>query len=176
MCSRPCPRNPVRYERGEPMSWLPPMVSCCCLLLPTVPFAICADSKSRVRKDVRVQVPPPAPTANERASSSNGSCPFSMRLVLERGSNPLWVAAWQGGRRARGHFTPGRNALPGVPPTADNIFRDRHEGHQASSELRPRLRNNVSAGVPEKTGCLHGVCGPFGYCLQSCLPRASILR
>jgi len=32
----------------------------------------------------RRRPPPPAPTANERAASSNGSCPFSMRLALKR--------------------------------------------------------------------------------------------
>jgi len=84
MCSRPCLRNPIGYERGEPIFWLPPMVSCCCLLLPVTPTAYPTVSKSRVREDVRVQVPPPAPRQS-KGLATIGCQPFFIALVLMEG-------------------------------------------------------------------------------------------
>ena len=86
MCSRPCLRKPIRYERGEPIFWLPPIISCCCLLLPVTSSTYMTVSKSRVRKDMRVRPPPPAP--RQSAGLAAIRCqPFFIALVLKRGSN-----------------------------------------------------------------------------------------
>ena len=60
------------------------MVSCCCLLLPVTPTAYPTVSKSRVREDVRVQVPPPAPRQSEGLATI-GCQPFFIALVLMEG-------------------------------------------------------------------------------------------
>jgi len=43
-------------------------------------------------------------------------------------------------RTGEDHPTPRRIALPGVPPTADNTFLGRHEGHRESSEEKRDAR------------------------------------
>ena len=76
MCSRPGPRYRIRHERGNPIFRLPPMISCNCLLLPSVPFAICAVSRSRVRRDVMVRPPPPTLFTFPRPPRGlSGCCP-----------------------------------------------------------------------------------------------------
>jgi hypothetical protein len=53
-----------------------------------VELADARDSKSRVRKDVRVQVPPPAPRQSEGLATI-GCQPFFIALVLKRDLNGL---------------------------------------------------------------------------------------
>src|SRR3990170_1353786 len=81
---------------GEADFGLPPGKSYCFLFLPFTSSTYPAVSKSRVRKDVRVRPPPPAPCESRRASRT--SCwPFSYSLHAGGGGR-----TGEGRRRAGG--------------------------------------------------------------------------
>ena len=137
MCSRPCLRKPVRYKKGEPIFRLPPVISGCCLLLPTAPLPICADSESRVRKDVRVRPPPPAPP------------PFPLRGAqregVERARIAERVAEEKRDARERGSPEPRRKGRsPGwAAPLPDEL---RSLGYPATNSPRGKAQAGESLG------------------------------